>query len=242
MFVLMLSLLAGTALGESERGNLEDRFANVPRVEYRGETYYLRSRTSALMVTGVLPDETSGLPCTDFVAVFVIDDNRNLITPLYIDGWTIVEVEGNSIPLRDVYALGEDPTENCLRLQTAVQGLLGGELIANYMAIDLEGIKVIAEFSALEGSTRERLHLLRMALERIPSKQLNEMYGVISAYLTTDMKSGEVMRVLDKTDRYEVADTVDLPTLPEEEGDPLVPDRSQILGIVLDVFFDTVLF
>ena len=242
-FALILSLMAGAALAESGRGDLEARFANVPRVEYRGETYYLRSRTTTIMVTGVLPDETDGLPRTDFVAVFVIDDNRSLITPVYIDGQTLVEVDGNSMPLREIYALGEDPTEKCLRMLATVNGLLGGDLIEHYAAIDLEGIKGIAEFSKLEGNTRERLHLLRLALQKIPSKQLNQMYGAISAYLTTDMKSGEVMRAIDKTDRYKITSTVDLPVLPvETEGEPLVVDVPRVLEVVIDLFFDTKIF
>ena len=241
IWMLALSLLPGAALGESERGNLEDRFADIiPQMEYNGETYYLRSRLSAVMVTGVLSDEEDGLPRTDFAALFVIDDNQKRITPVYIDGRTVVEVDGNSLPLREVYALGQDPARNCARMVAAVNGLLGGELVENYMAVDLEGITGLAEFSMLEGDARERLHLLRLALQGIPSKQLNQMYGAMSAYLTTDMKSGAVMRVIDKTDRYEIAGTVDLPVLPAEaEGDPLEPDATRILELVIDLFFDT---
>ena len=240
-WMLALSLLLSAATAETERGNLEDRFADViPQMEYNGETYYLRSRLSALMVTGVLPDEGDGLPRTDFVALFVIDDNQKRITPIYIDGQVIVDVDGDSLPLREVYALGQNPAQNCERMLAAVDGLLGGELVESYMAVDLEGITGIAEFSMLEGNTRERLHLLRLALQGIPSKQLNQMYGAMSAYLTTDMKSGAVMRVIDKTDRYEIAETVDLPVLPAEgDGGTLQPDAARILDIVIDLFFDT---
>ena len=240
--MLTLGLLLGAAMGESARGDLSERFADVPHIDYGGTTYYLRDRVTTLMVTGVLPDE-EGTPRTDYVAVFVIDDNEKRITPIYIDGQTLVEVEGNTLPVREVYALGEDPEENCLRMLAAVNGLLGGELIEDYMAVDLEGITAVAAFSQLEGNTRERLHLLRLVLENIPSKQLNQMYGEISDYLITDMKSGAVMRVLDKTDRYEIAETADLPVLPAEtEGEPLTPDSEKILELVIAVFYDTELF
>lgn len=243
ILVLALSLLAGAAMGETVRGDLTERFANIPQIEYGGETYYQRSRLTSLMVTGILPDEKDGAPRTDFVAVFAIDDNEKRITPIYIDGQTTVEIEGESLPLREVYALGEDPDENCLRMVDTVNGLLGGELLEDYMAIDLDGITAVAAFSQLEGNTRERLHLLRLILEKIPSKQLNKMYGEISDYVVTDMKSGAVMRVLDKTDRYEIAETVDLPVLPAQaEGDPILPDAERILEMVIGVFYDTKLF
>ena len=243
ILALTLGLLAGAALGESGRGDLTERFADVPQVQYGGETWYLRSRLTVLMATGILPDEEDGLPRTDFVAVIAIDDNEKRITPIYIDGQTIVDVEGESMPLREVYALGEDPDENCLRMAAAVNGLLGGELLEDYMAVDLEGITAVAAFSQLTGDTRERLHLLRLILESVPAKQLNEMYGEISDYVVTDMKSGAVMRVLDKTDRYEIAETVDLPLLPvQAEGDPLMPDAERIPELVIDIFYQTELF
>ena len=242
ILALTLSLLAGAALGETGRGDLAERFAGFPQMEYGGETWYLRSRLTVLMATGILADG-DGAPRTDFVAVIAIDDNEKRITPIYIDGRTIVEAEGERMPLREVYALGEDPDENCLRVAAAVNGLLGGELLEDYMAVDLEGITAVAAFSHLAGDTRERLHLLRLILENVPARQLNEMYGEISDYVVTDMKSGAVMRVLDKTDRYEIAETVDLPVLPERDEDaPLLPDAERIPELVLDVFYQSELF
>ena len=243
MLMLTLALLAGAALGEPVRGDLTERFASIPRLEYEGETYYLRERVSTVMLAGILPDEEDGELRTDFVALIAIDDNEKRITPIYIDGQTITEVEGESVPLREVYALGEEPKENCLRMVDAVNGILGSELIEDYMAVDLDSITALPEFSSLEGDTRQRLHMLRVILEAIPSKQLNEMYGTLSAYLVTDMKSGAVMRVIDKADRYEIAEKVDLPVLPtEEEGAPLMPDAEQILEFVVGVFYKTELY
>ena len=243
LLALVLAFTAGGALGESVRGDLTERFANVPQVEYGGETYYLRDRLTVLMLTGILTDPEDGAPRTDFVSVFVIDDNEKRITPIYIEGETSVAVDDEIMPLREVYALGEDPKENCERMVEAVNALLGGELIGDYMAVDLEGITAVAAFSQLAGDTRERLHLLRVILEGIPSKQLNKMYGEISDYLVTEMKSGAVMRVIDKADRYEIAETLDLPVLPAEaEGDALIPDAEKIRELVVDVFYDTEIF
>ena len=236
ILMLALGLLTSAAMGEG-RGDLSERFADVPRVEYDGETYYLRDRMSAVMVAGLLPDEADGLPRADLAAIFVIDDNEKRITPIYIDGWTAVETGEGSMPLREVCAQGRDPTESCEYMREAVNNLLGGELIESYMGIDLDGITQIAGFGGIDGGTRERLHQLRLALERIPSKQLNEMYGAISGYLITDMKSGAVMRMLDKADRYEIAGTVDLPVLPGEE-EALIPDAERILELVISVFYE----
>lgn len=240
IWALALCLLAGAALAEVERGDLEERFSDVPRMEYDGATYYLRDRLTVILVAGIMPDD-AGVPVTDFAAVFAIDDNEKRITPIYIDGQTLVACDGAAMPLREVYALGADPDEGMLRLAEAVDGVLGGELITSYMGVDLDGISAVTELGVIEGDARQRLHLLRVALEVIPAKQLNELYGRISKYLTTDMKSGAVMRAIDKSDRYEIADTLDLPVLPGE-GAQLQPDGDAIQRLVIDIFYETDLF
>ncbi len=239
ILVLLLYLAAGLALGESGHGDLEERFSNVPRMEYAGKTYYLRDRMTTILVAGILPDE-AGVPRADFAALFAIDDNEKRIAPVYIDGAVMVEVEGRRLPLREVYALGEDPNEDLLRMAAAVNGMFGVELINDYMGVDLDGVSAVTELGRIEGDARQRLHLLRLALEAMPSKQLNELYGVLSEYLITDMKSGAVMRALDKADRYEVAETVDLPTI--FRADELLPDEAAIQELAIGVFYEDSLF
>ena len=239
ILMLLLYLTAGMALGESGRGDLEERFDDVPRMEYDGKTYYLRDRMTTILVAGILPDEV-GVPRTDFAALFAIDDNEKRITPIYINGATMVEVEGHRLPLREVYALGEDPDENLLRMAAAVNGVLGVELIDDYMGVDLDGISAVTELGRIEGDARQRLHLLRLALEAMPSKQLNELYGALSEYLVTDMKSGAVMRALDKSERYEVADTADLPVI-SRDGE-LLPDEAAVRELTAGVFYEDSLF
>lgn len=238
--VLALALYMLACPAGAEHGDLEERFSDVPRLESGGVTYYLRDRLTTILVAGVMPD-AQGVPNTDFAAVFAFDDNEKRITPIYIDGATLVEVQGEQMPLREVYGLGDDPDENMLRLVDAVNGILGVELIDSYMGVDLEGISAVTELGKLTGNTRERLHLLRVALENIPSEQLNELYGELAKYLITDMKSGAVMRALDKTDRYELAQTLDLPVLPGED-EALSPDPDAILDLVIGVFFEENLF
>ena len=231
--LLALGLLAGAAMGDG-RGDLSERFADVPRVVYGSETYYLRGRLSSVMVAGLLPDESDGMPRADFMAIFVIDDNEKRITPIYLDGMIAVEVRGGSLPLRAVCALGQDPMEGCAQLREVVNGLLGGDLIGSCLGIDLDGITAVDGFGGIEGGARERLRQLHLLLQNIPSNQLNEMYGEISDYLITDLKSGAVMRMLDKAERYEIAEAAELPTLPAEEL--LIPDRDGILELVIGVF------
>lgn len=238
MLALALCLLTGAALGESGRGDLEERFSDIPRVEYGGEIYYLRDRLTVILVAGVMPDD-AGVPRTDFAAVFIIDDNEKRITPIYIDGATLVASGEEQMPLREVYALGEDPDASMLRLAEALDSVLGASLITDYMGVDLDGISAVTELGKIEGDARQRLHLLRAALEVMPAKQLNELYGRMSKYLITDMKSGAVMRAIDKSDRYEIAETVDLPVLSDggEDGQPR-PDEKAIRELVIGTFYE----
>ena len=241
--VLALMLPAGAAMGEPARGDLAERFADIPRMEYGGETYYLRGRLTAVMAAGVLPDAEDGAPRADFVAVFAIDDNEKRITPIRIDGETLIALGGETLPLREAFAPDEAPEENCRRLLAAVNGLLGGELVADYVIVDLDGIAAVDEFSHIAGDARERLRQLRLALEGTPAKRLYGLYGEMGEYLITNMKSGAVMRVLDKSERYEIAETADLPVLPARNaGDPPEPDMEGIQKLVIDVFYDKELF
>lgn len=241
--LLALLLPAIAAAGESARGDLAERFDDVPQVEYGGETYYLRSRLTTIMAAGILPDAQDGAPRAEFVAVFVIDDNEKRITPIRIDGQTLVEFAGETLPLRDVFAPDGEPEERCQRLLAAVDGLLGGGLLADYAVVDLDGITAIDAFGHLAGDARERMRQLRLTLEAMPAGRAYGLYGEIGDCLITNMKSGAVMRALDKAERYEIAETAVLPVLPVRTGDDAPePDAEGIQKLVIDVFYAEELF
>ena len=241
--LLMMLLPVCAAMGESARGDLAGRFADVPQVECGGETYYLRSRLTAIMAAGILPDAQDGAPRAEFVAVFAIDDGEKRITPIRIDGQTLVEFAGETLPLRDVFAQDGEPEERCLRLRAAVDALLGGGLIVDYAAVDLDGITAVDAFSHLAGDARERLRQLRMTVKDTPARELYALYGEIGDCLITNMKSGAVMRSLDKSERYEIAEAAELPVLPARTGgDAPEPDAEGIQKLVIDVFYAEALF
>lgn len=221
------------------QGNLQERFKDVPRVEYGGETYYLRARLTSVLLTGIVSG-SDGERRADFCAVIVIDDNEKQITPIYIDGRTLVDVEGDCLPLQEAFVSDTDVEANCMRMVEAANAVLGNELVESYMAIDLDGLSGIAEFAHLEGDARQRLHLLRLALESIPSERMEQIYDAFGDHLITDMKSGEVARVIDKAERYEIAEMLDMTEYASEESEEdgaLALDEERVLEAVLPVFY-----
>ena len=240
-------LLAGTAFGETERGDLSDRFSEIPRIEYNGASYSLRSRITTVLLMGVARDEALGRDVSDFTALVVLDDNAKRIMPVRLDGNLMVELEGAELPLREVYAQGEDQEENCLRMVDAVNALLGEALIDDYFAFEVEGASAVDGYVPVEGNTEEQLRALKAVLEEKSLDELSEQYAQLSDYIITDMKSGAVMKIADKSERYERLHSVPLPTLAEGAQDVsaeaqgnayLRADAQAILPLLVDLFYE----
>ena len=245
--LLCASLMVSAALGEVVRGDLSERFDDIPKVEYEGTTYALRNRLTTVLLMGIAADEALGKDVSDFTALIVIDDNEKKITPVRLAGNLLAEADGVELPLREVYALGEDGEGNCLRMVDAVNGLLGEELIDDYFAFEIEGALAVDGFVPVEGDTEAQLRALKAVLETRSLDDLNKQYALLSDYIITDMKSGAAMKVADKAERYEMLHSVPLPTLAEEgqdeqaqtkEGAYLRVDEEAALALVIEAFYE----
>ena len=238
--LLILSLCAGVCLAETVKGDLSDRFSDIPSKEIDGVKYMLRNQLTVVLLMGVMEDAELGGNVSDFTALLVIDDDERRISPIRFDGNTLVEVEGQPqpVPLRQVYMLGEDPERRCQLMVDAVNSLLGEERITDHLAFDLRGQAVIEGYQPVEGDAETQLRALKAALETRPTGELTDLYAQLADYITTNMKSGAAAKVADKAQRYEVVDSVPLPTLPLAEGElnPSV-DAQAVADLVLSLLY-----
>lgn len=239
--VLLLMLLFLPLTSALANDQLAERFSDVPQIEWHGKTYFLRSRLTPILLVGLI-NNNIGDADAEFIMLATIDDNDKAITPIIIDSRILVEIDGASFPLQKVFAGAAEPEEGMNSMVEAINGLLGVELIYQYVSIDLTSISALPEFHDITGDARTRLHFLRETLEHIPSEERNALYNAVSAYLITDMKSGDVMRAVDKAERYEIADEIALPLQPLQDGGAPLPDEAAIRELLIELFFDDKLF
>ncbi len=237
-------LLSGTVSAEAVKGDLSERFDDIPKIEYEGENYILRNQLTTILLMGILTDETSGKQKADFIALLVVDDDERKMSPIQIDSNLMVESSeaGGAVPLCELYPLSDNSEENCLRLVDAVNGLLGEDLINYYAAFELEGMAYIDGVEMVEGDAETQLRALKSVLEQKSLEELTALNEELADYIITDMKSGALAKVMDKSERYERPDMVDLPVKPALSGEDadtseVVLDETGALEMLVPLFY-----
>ena len=242
--VVCICLLTGVAVGETERGDLAERFSDVSRIEYNGTVYSLRNRITTVLFMGIALDEEVGAKVSDLTALVVLDDNEKKITPIRLAGNIQMSVGGVELPLREVYALGKDREESCELMVAAANALLGEELIDDYFAFEIDGAYVVDGYIPVEGSTEAQLRALKAYREQKSLDEHSSQYALLGEYIITDMKSGAVMKIADKTERYEMLHSVQLPTLEvavQQEDQEVTfrrPDAEALVPLLAEVFYE----
>lgn len=243
--MLVLSMLAVCAGAETVRGDLSERFSDIPRIEYEGQVYALKKRVTAVLAMGIGKND-AGKARVDVNFMLIIDDNEKTFSVIEIPCDTLVQVTGEdgnpwNMRFQDVYALGENPDAGGLKMVEILNGILGDDRVEHYLAFDAEGAAVLdADLSGI-ADTKERLKAMMTLVEEMDSDQLNDTYGLLGDYIVTDMKSGAVMKIIDKMDRYEVLPRMVLPgaSYKANDGGTLyVADANEILKLCVNAFYE----
>lgn len=240
-----LSMLATCAGAETVRGDLSERFSDIPRIEYEGQTYTLKNRITTVLAMGIGQDEAEK-PRADVNFMLIIDDNAKTFSVVEIPADTLVQViqeDGTPWNMRfqDVYALGEDSDAGGMKMVETLNTVLGEARVEHYLAFDAEGAAVLDASLAVIEDTKERLKAMMTLVEEMDSDQLNDTYKLLGDYIITDMKSGAVMKVIDKMDRYEVLPRIMLPGAQynaNDGGTLYVADVNEILKLRVNAFYE----
>lgn len=243
--LLALILPACCASAETVRGDLTERFSDIPRIEYEGQSYALKNRITTVLAMGIGADE-SGNARSDVNFLLIIDDDAKTFSVVEIPADTLVQVlreDGSPWNMRfqDVYALGADSNEGGLKMLEAMNGLLEEDRVEHYLAFDANGASVLDPDLADIENTKERLKAMKTMVEEMDSDQLNDTYKLLGDYIITDMKSGAVMKVIDKMDRYEVLPRIQLPGAQynaNDGGTLYVHDTNEILKLRVSAFYE----
>lgn len=251
MLCLLLCFMNIGAWAETERGDLTERFSDEITVEYNGVTYRLRSRLTTVLAMGTSrTTDPEGQVRVEYLAMIVVDDDLNQITPIQLDVRTLVPAaDGETVQLRMCYGQEEDAKLNCEQVLQAVNALLPDAILEHYVALDIDGLDMYDDEEALaaaaagdtEALFKARLRTLQAEAESASSSELNALFNELSDYIVTDLKSGAMMRIADKVDRYDVLPTVDIAgevTADAAGGEVYQIDTEDLLANVVSTFFE----
>jgi polyisoprenyl-teichoic acid--peptidoglycan teichoic acid transferase len=149
--------------------DLNERFGEVPAVEYKGAFYRPYEKITTILVIGV--DQYSTLKNTgisyrnggqaDYLQLLVINDGTQTITPIQIDRdtmtkITILGVLGDETGTRVVqiclaHGFGDGKEQSCQLTERAVSWLLNDITVDYFISMDMDGVPALND--ALGGVT-----------------------------------------------------------------------------------------
>ncbi|MDD5897615.1 MAG: LCP family protein [Clostridia bacterium] len=161
--VVLVALVVGIVFERQSdqplRSTATQNVGQLHRVEYNGQTHVEKTALTTLLLMGTDQTEASVRygarqgGQADFLMLVVIDHNDRTIHQLQIDRDTIAEVEtlgvlGNPVGTRSMqiclaHAFGSQPDQNCRSVVKAVENLLEGIEIDDYLSLSMNAIGTI---------------------------------------------------------------------------------------------------
>ncbi len=203
----VIMLCACAAHAETERGDLSARFGGDVVLTHQDTEYCVRKRLTNVLFMGMELNADTQAYETVMMIVLSIDDNQKLITPIMLDctrECVIAEDAENAeetVTLGTVISRYEDVQAGAEAVVGVVNALLPDALIEDYLALDLAGLTLLD--GREDAQYEARMRAIASQFGDISTGDINRLLEELSPYLTTDMKSGAMMKVVDKTDRYE---------------------------------------
>lgn len=263
LIALFLALSPCALAEENAQADLQARFGGQATLQYNGTSYAVKKRNTTMMI-GVCEDGQLQL-----CYLLAVDDNLSRIVPIRLDigaageafgGKTLSMIYQQNIPPEDASISQADA--NAQRLLAAVNALFPEPLIESYLLLNAEGLALLdggpapdPELSAAENNKNRIKAIAKTAMNATSSQQM-DMVDQISAYLVTDVKTGALVKIADKANRYEVVDTLWFPGMhvqqaaPETaEGELPVPcdvlqvtpytlDQEALMQMLVEYFYD----
>lgn len=245
--VCALTILGTGALAETVRGDLSERFGMDTVLELEGVDYRLRKRMTSALVICVEHDETDAL-YIGYMGVLSADDHTKTFSLVELQPNLALLVGDDYASLEATFAV-EEEMEICglLTLQQ-VNALLSQEVVENYVVFDMAGLAQIeglpeVDLTGVEpgGETKQRLKGVLAHVENFSTSELANLMNELSDYLETDMKSGTMMKLMDKAERYEILPTVHItgePVTDEDGEEYLLIGADELNAILIGAFLE----
>lgn len=188
--LLLLVYLAGFCMDKAfpkvqeSQGSLTERFPPQAVFLSEGREYpYYRNYFTTLLLIGVDRTEMASAERyrsggqADFLLLLAMDRHNRRVTPIHIDRDTVTDVKVFSpfgypagtqkMQICLAYSFGKDSAENCRNTVWAVENLLGGVRVDEYLAVDMEGIALINdELGGVTVTLREDFSHLDPAMQK----------------------------------------------------------------------------
>ncbi len=247
---LVLLLICGAALAESTRGDLTNRFSDESTIEIDGVEYRLRKRLTTVLAL-VLNDKDgySEDSRAEMIVALGVDDDERTFATISLNGKCPVEYNGETVELGAIYGLAGDKEQGVVDTLAAVNELLPGDIaLESYLTFEVHGLTALdgqqtdSEFD--ETAFKARARAIKNGSS---SSEYSNMYSALADYIITDMKSGAVMKVADKADRYTRSGLIPMPAVETEpveteddaaEDAPFEPDLDALWDILMPIWYE----
>lgn len=250
VFVCLLFLiLCVDAAAETVWGDLDARYANIPRIEYAGETWTLKNRITSILVLGaakeVDKDETAQMKM-ELAYIVVIDDDAKTITPIEIENTVPIHMTGRKTLLRDVTAASDIFEMDDEELLDGINALLPDEgLVEHYFILNLDDLEAYdGEGAAMDDRQdvlKQRVKNFIVYAEGLSTHDQADLLAQLSESIASDLKSGAIVKIADKAERYEIMSTVHISgehTVDQNGQEWTVVDEQKLLEVVILTFFE----
>lgn len=233
---LLFSLSAASA--ETERGDLTARFSNEQTVVYESVNYRVKNRM-ATMVFLIVDEDAAPAEQIWMMGILSVDDALKQIHPLFLDPRTLAEDESL---LYDVFAAGETLEERCVQLVEKINLLLPHPILKDYLALKIEGLDMLdgGVENASPATLKQRLKDIKRSMEASGTNDLMDVFDKLSAYIETNMKTGAVVRIGDKTEYYTILPSQSIAgeekTLHEKTA--VVLNADALLPLYINAFYE----
>jgi len=241
--------MSQTVFAQQAYVDLDARFDNQETYEYNGETYYLKNRVSTtLVLCANLPEDgQEGAGSAELILLLPIDDDGKTIAPIQFSADMMLswlEGDDREMTLGQMYAQAQSAQAGCEALMEAVNALFPSAVIEHYALLDLrslpalDGIENTADNVTGEALI-ERMKTIKRQFEQDANADVNSMLNSLSGYIVTDMKSGAMMKIVDKADRYDRSPRMHFPLIEtaDESAAAAVPDLDAFGEIILSVYY-----
>ncbi|MBR3928524.1 MAG: hypothetical protein IKJ65_05915 [Clostridia bacterium] len=197
-----------SCMAETVTGDLSNRFQDGVVLEHEGVNYRLKKRATfslIICVNNLVQDQFDG-----YFGILAVDDNAKSLSLIELDERVASDVDGVVQRLSDAYLSGADKQEGSLNALFLINQIFPYEAVNHYIVFEMEGLAVLndypgfdtSEYENLEG-TKQKLKYAKHYVENLPSDQWSALFEHVSKYLKSDMKSGAIMKIADKAEKYE---------------------------------------
>lgn len=244
--LLSILLLMNILTGSTETfGDLEARFANVPRLEYNGTTYYMNNRMTTVLVMCAAKRAEGIFEAPQLIALLIVDDDAKYVYPLLLDRATVQDWSDSDdvgLSVAESFSAGEDADASCLAMVELINGLFPESVIEHYVLFDVEGVSVL---DGIENDTDnigqdvllDRMRAIKAQYDAMPLADSKSLFSELSDYIITDMKSGAMMKVIDKCDRYDRDHLSPLPANSDEDGKTYI-DHVLLMEKIVEMYYN----